>query len=109
LKDICFWGAVTEKFLEGFKSWIKGVSEKEYKETKQTIRKTIQDSSKLKISPPETLGQLLQTIVKVPEEDDFEAILKVLRSAEGRDDEGHKLKWIIRSFYDPELSKKKKI
>jgi len=43
----------------------------------------------------------------VPEEDDFEAILKVLRSAEGRDDEGHKLKWIIRSFHDPELSKKK--
>jgi len=107
LERYLFLGAVTEKFLKGFKLWIKEVSDKEYKETKQTIRKTIQDSSKFKISPPETLGQLLQTIVKVPEEDDFEAILKVLRSAEGRDDEGHKLKWIIRSFHDPELSKKK--
>ena len=34
------------------------------------------------------------------------AILKVLRSADSIGDEGHKLKWIIRSFHDPDLSKK---
>lgn len=102
-----FMGTVAQKFLKGFKSWIKEVSDKEYKESKQTVRKNIEDPSHFKISPPETLGQLLQTIVKIPEENDFEAILTILRSADGRSDEGHKLKWIIRSFHDPDLSKRK--
>jgi hypothetical protein len=101
-----FVGTFADKYLSGFRTWIRTVAEEEYKETKQMIRKNIEDSSKFKISPPEALGQLLQTIVKIPEEDDFEAILKVMRSADRIGDEGHKLKWIIRSFHDPDLSKK---
>jgi len=44
--------------------------------------------------------------VEVPEKEDFSAILTVLQSAEGRNDKAHKLKWIIRCFHDPELSRK---
>lgn len=101
-----FIGTFADKYLSGFRTWIQTVSNKDYKEAKQVVRKNIGDSSKFKDSPPETLGQLLQVIVKVPEVDDFEAILKVLRSADSIGDEGHKLKWIIRSFHDPDLSKK---
>jgi len=101
-----FVGTFADKYLSGFRTWIQTVSNKDYKEAKQVVRKNIRDSSKFKDSPPETLGQLLQVIVKVPEVDDFEAILKVLRSADSIGDEGHKLKWIIRSFHDPDLSKK---
>jgi hypothetical protein len=101
-----FIGTFAKRYLSGFSSWIGTVAKEEYKDTKQTILKNIEDRSKLEISPPEALGQLLQTIVKIPEEDDFEAILKVLRSADRIGDEGHKLKWIIRSFHDPDLSKK---
>ena len=77
--------------------------------TKGNIRNNINDAGKLRNSPPEALGQLLQTIVEVPEEEDFESILKVLESASRSHDEAHKLKWIIRAFIDPGLSRRKEI
>jgi peptidoglycan hydrolase-like protein with peptidoglycan-binding domain len=76
-----------------------------FSETKNNIRININDIEKLRSSPPEALGQLLQTIVEVPEAEDFNAILKVLGSASKRGDDAHRLKWIIRSFYDPKLSR----
>jgi hypothetical protein len=76
-----------------------------FSETKDNIRININDIEKLRTSPPEALGQLLQTIVEVPEVEDFNSILKVLESASERGDDAHRLKWIIRSFYDPKLSR----
>ena len=57
----------------------------------------------LKGKLPQALGQLILTIMEVPEEKDFDDILTVLKSADGNQ---HKLKWIIRSVYDPNLSVK---
>lgn len=65
------------------------------RETKHVIRGNIQDGKKLKNAPPETLGgQVLRTLMIEPEKDDFDAIIKVLESA----DSPHELKWIVRSI-----------
>jgi len=102
-------GKVGEKVIDNFKLWLTGLSGDSYRNQKKIIRKNLDDSGKFRKTPPEALGQLLQTIVKVPENDDFEAILKILQSADGRGDAGHRMKWIIRSFHDPGLSRIKEL
>jgi hypothetical protein len=101
-------GKLAGKLGEGISSWLAGrkVTDRELKQTKQTIYTNLNDNKKLQNSPPEALGELLQTITEFPEEEDFNAILRVLQSAEGRNDNAHKLKWIVRSFHDPELSRR---
>ena len=101
-------GKVAELVKGKISSWIAGMKQydEDLKRTKKAIHANLNDKRKLDNSPPEALGELLQIIVEVPEKEDFSAILRVLQSAEGRNDNAHKLKWIIRSFHDPELSRK---
>ena len=101
-------GKLAEFAKEKISTWLAGRKEydKDLKRTKQAIYANLNDKRRLLKSPPEALGELLQLIVEVPEKEDFSAILRVLQSAEGRNDKAHKLKWIIRCFHDPELSRK---
>jgi hypothetical protein len=104
-------GKLAGKIGESISSWLAGrkKDDKDLSNTKQTIYTNLNDKKKLQNSPPEALGELLQTITEFPSDDDFDAILKVLQSAEGRNDNAHKLKWIIRSFHDPELSRRRNV
>ncbi len=101
-------GKVALKIGDTISSWLSRRKEVDpfLKQTKQAIYVNINDKKKLQNSPPEALGELLQTLTEAPKEEDFNAILKVLQSAEGRNDDAHKLKWIIRSFHDAELSRR---
>jgi hypothetical protein len=85
--------------VRDFAVWLSGkYSEPEkLKMIKAEIRARLNDSRKLEKSPPETLGgQILRTIMATEEEEDFDAIIKVLESAET----DHELKWIIRRIVD---------
>ena len=101
-------GEVTENILDktkDFFGWLTRESKNElkFKNTKSTLQKNLSNPKMLKGKLPEALGQLILTIMEVPEERDFDDILTVLKSADGNQ---HKLKWIIRSVYDPKLSVK---
>ena len=101
-------GEVTENILDKTKDFFGWLTrEKKYTKTfsatKSTIRLNLSNPNKLKGKLPEALGQLILTIMEVPEEKDFNDILTVLKSADGNQ---HKLKWIIRAVHDPKLSVK---
>jgi len=71
--------------------------QKNITEAKRIIRTKIEDTENLKKAPPETLGgEVLRTLMKTEEPEDFDAIVKVLQSAKTP----HELKWILRNVQD---------
>lgn len=92
-----------------FNQWIMGRKREDEKlrKTKEMIRNNLNDQKKLQQSPPEALGQLLQVIADTPEKEDLDTVLALIRSAQNHNhtDSAHRMKWIVRSFYDPELSR----
>ncbi|MDG5816505.1 hypothetical protein QA601_15515 [Chitinispirillales bacterium ANBcel5] len=53
-------------------------------------------STVYRLSPPETLGRVLKTVMAIPEEGDFETIEKILSSIKCK----HQLKWTLRNVQD---------
>ena len=66
------------------------------KQSKTNIRNNIGSVDDLKNSPPETKGHLILTLMATTEEDDFNAIIKILEAAET----DHELKWVLRNAQD---------
>ena len=101
-------GKVTDAILDKTKDFFGWLGDEKknkdkYRKTKSTIRINLNNPKILKGKLPEALGQLIITIMEVPEEQDFDDILRVLKSADGNQ---HKLKWILRSVFDSKLSVK---
>ena len=104
-------GKVTDALLaktKNFFGWLSGekIDKQKFKGTKGNIQLNVKNTEKLIKSLPKSLGQLIITIMEIPEPDDFDAILKVLKSATGNQ---HKLKWILRCVHDTKLSRDKGI
>jgi len=71
-------------------------------EVKRVIRMNILDENKLKAAPPESQAQALLAIMETKEDEDYDAILNVLRAAKTE----HELKWILRKISQMQLPAK---
>jgi len=78
--------------IRNFNTWLPTQRSSGAAEPKKGIAEKVRDPQILKKTPPETLGQVLQTIMLTKEPEDYDEILTILRSAES----DHELKWILR-------------